>query len=564
MKNYYFSTVIICFFVMILSYSFQQEKKKKPGPITFRDVTADVGLIEPLKGLNGHCCAWGDINNDGYPDLFVGTFANHDDSVYAKRGHGAFPEPDKLFINNKGVSFTEVTPSPTEIAGIIGSAAFVDLDNDGYLDFISAHMSSAKNTYGYPKFNQSNHLFHNDGTGRLIDVTSKSNLVFNNDTVPTSPRNTFALDYDGDGAVDLLLQDDDAWNWSIGKSRLMRNTGNMVFEDVTTKAGLPNHFYGLGGFVGDINDDSWPDIYFAHSNVMYINNKNGTFHKLDYQFFDPKYAATSREENKDWTCGADIGDINGDGLLDMVMGDHLYKAQTIKHKLSVYINKGNNSNGDPQFEEVSEKIGIKTINNKEPHIAIEDLDNDGDMDILVSNRDDFVYTNIGVGSDGLPHFTGPTGSNGPLLGLPYWPSGPVADYDRDGRLDFTGPQWYSTETSPLLRNVTEGADDYITVGINLPSEKNRNGIGATVRMYKPGKAGKKNALLGVKCICIANGYSSGNPAEAHFGTPGYNKVDIVVTMPCDGKTYIARRVPTKQLFILSESASEIDRNSNRN
>lgn len=568
MKNCHFRTITTFFVVLILSYHCQPGVKQKPGPITFKDVTAAVGLYEPLKGMRGHCAAWGDINNDGYPDLFAGTFATSADTIYKKRGHGAYPEPDKLFINNKGTSFTEVTPSPTEIKGRSSGAAFADFDNDGYFDLISSHLAEKRflnkpEQLKKPNLYRSNYLFRNDGTGKMVDVTANSNLVFNIDTMPCTARNTFVLDYDGDGLIDLLMQDDDAWAWAIGESHLMRNLGNMVFKDVTIEAGLPHHFYGLGGFVGDINGDSWPDIFFAHINLMYINNKNGTFHKLNYTFFDPQYSGNQLSGNKIWTCGADIGDLNGDGLLDIVMGDH-FTINDLGHKIFIYINKGNNSEGDPQFEEVRDKVGIKSVEQKnplevikEPHVAIEDLDNDGDMDILVSTRDAFIYTNTGVGSDGLPHFTGPTGSNAPSDGLEYWPAGPVADYDRDGRLDFFGPQWWAYETSPLLRNVTEGANDYIALGINLPSEKNRNGIGAIVRIYKPGKAGSKKALLGVKCICIANGYSSGNPAETHFGTPGYDKIDITVTMPCSDKTYIASEVPTKQLFIITEATSKI-------
>jgi len=78
------------------------------GPITFENVTASAGLIEPLKGMAGHNAAWGDVNGDGYPDLFFGTFTHFYDSVYDVRGHSGGPEPNKIFINQGNGTFKEV------------------------------------------------------------------------------------------------------------------------------------------------------------------------------------------------------------------------------------------------------------------------------------------------------------------------------------------------------------------------------------------------------------------------------------------------------------------------
>ena len=83
--------------------------------------------------------------------------------------------------------------------------------------------------------------------------------------------------------------------------------------------------------------------------------------------------------------------------------------------------------------------------------------------------------------------------------------------------------------------------------MDIPSEDNRNGIGATIRIYEPGGLGKEDALLGIECISVSNGYSGGNPAEAHFGTPGFIAVDISITMPCNGNIYLMKDVQTRQL-----------------
>lgn len=510
---------------------------KAAAEITFKDVTAEVGLIEPLRGMFGHGAAWGDVNGDGYPDLFFGHFADRD---------GLYPPPDKLFINNSGHSFTELLDSPVRVKGRNSGAAFADLDNDGDLDLVVSHNAVEYEPPGPIEICQEgNHIYRNDGEGNMTDMTANSNLNFG---IPFTGRSTFVLDYDGDGRLDLFMEED--WvlaTLSGGNSRLMRNLGNFVFEDVTNQAGIPDGVYGLGGAVGDLNGDSWPDLYIAHIDRLYLNNKNGTFREKQNVFFDPQYSLPAGQ-NLNWPCGADIGDLDNDGDLDLVIGEHFVSSSD--HRLRVFLNTGNNGNGDPVFQEITDSAGIRNLGTKQPHVQIEDFNNDGLLDILTSVQSALVYKNIGV-SGGIPHFTGPVGSS-PAGGLIYWPAAPVADFDRDGKLDIIGAQWDPGAHSPLLKNITPGAGDFIDIRIDAPgSGVNHHGIGATVRIYQPGQAGQPEALLGMKAISVSNGYSSGSPAIAHFGVPGYSAVDVVVIMPNEGPTYIASSQPTNRLVTIT-------------
>jgi hypothetical protein len=513
------------------------------GQIRFEDVTQRAGLIEPLKGMMGHCAAWGDVNGDGFPDLFFGTFTDRPDSIYNKRGHTGGPDTDKLFINKGDGTFVEITDSPVKVKGRCSGAAFADFDNDGDLDLIVSHQSYESAEHAKPN----NFLFKNDGKGNFTDVSQEAGLNFG---WPFLGRSTFVFDYNGDGLLDLFMQED--WvraDVSGGNSRLMKNTGNLKFVDVTAEAGFPHGFRlglnGLGGFVGDINGDMWPDVFFAHTCRMFINNRNGTFHEKGYNMIDEKYKAPATT-NPSWTCGADIGDIDNDGDMDLVMGDHF--NDSIPHRLYVFLNEGNDVNGDPVLRDITSDANVANPDGRAIHVQITDIDNDGHMDILTSRCSSFVYRNAGL-MNGIPRFENPInpGCKG-VLG--YWAGGPLGDYDRDGKLDFFGPEWEPDVASPLLHNVTPGADNYIDIKLELTIGLNRNGIGAKVEIFKAGSLGKAQDCLGTNIISVANGYASGSEAIAHFGLPEDEKADIRVTMPCNGQVYTARNVRRNQLFKL--------------
>ncbi len=518
--------------------------------IRFKDVTGKAKLVEPLKGIKGHSAAWGDVTGNGYPDLFVGTFSDRPESHYAERGHDAKPEPDKLFINNGDGTFREVLNSPVRKYGRNSGVVFADFDNDGDLDLVVSH-----NSYD-GRVNQQrtgNFLFENDGKGNFRDVTEKSGLDFG---WPFTGRNTFAFDYNGDGLLDLFMQEDYVReDVSGGNSRLMMNVGGLKFVDATAEAGFPHGYrkglYGLGGFVGDINGDLWPDVFFAHSCRMFINNGDGTFHEKKYKMVKPVYQLPAEAAAGGyWTCGAALGDLDNDGDMDMVMSQHYPLNDTVSRNLFVFINEGNDSKGDPVLKEISKEAGIVPPKKRAPHIQLEDLDNDGMLDIMVSSCHSFVYRNNGI-KGGIPHFDKPL-SSGYEGGIGYWSTGPLGDYDRDGRLDFFGAEWEPSVASPLLRNVTPGAKHYLAVKLELEHVPNRNGIGARVDIYKPGMLGKKEGLIGSRIISVSNGYSCGYEAIAWFGLPDDKKVDVKVSMPAGGPVYTATSVKRDQFYIIKK------------
>ena len=519
--------------------------------IKFEDVTEKAGLVEPLKGIAGHCAVFGDANGDGYPELFVGTFTHFEDSVYNMRGHTTGKEPNKFFYNNGNGTFTENKEFPGSVKGKNSGGAFADLDNDGDLDMILSHQAHLVKWPGdlLEAGIERNMLLENDGKGNFTNATFHSGIDF---WYPFMGRSTFVFDYDGDGLLDIFMQEDfTLGDISAGNSHLLKNLGNMKFKDVTKEAGFPTGhkqgLYGLGGFVDDINGDTWPDVFFSHSCRLFINNRNGTFREIPFKMPDVKYTLPS-SINKDYAyyCGANTGDLDNDGDIDFVICDHL-PIDSSNHRLFVFQNQGNDANGDPVFKDITKNCGIETMGGRAIYIQIADIDNDGKMDICTSRYKNFIYKNKGI-ENGIPKYDKPFDAGTDSKKMKYWAGGSFADYDRDGRIDFFGPEWFPVDKARLLRNVTPNAENYIDIKLDLAKAQNRNGIGAKVEIFKAGSLRKAEDCLGTQIISVANGYSSGYEAIAHFGVPDNEKVDIRVTMPCNGKVYTATLIKRNQLF----------------
>src|SRR5687767_5046923 len=134
-------------------------------PFVFTDVTKQAGLLEPLRGMMAHGAAWGDADNDGHIDLFVGTFADRPAKVY-QEGGAKGPVPNVFLFNRKGRYEAAKDESMTKL-GRVSGVALADLDNDGLLDLYVTN-NGGKKDKGTPAGNL---LYHNKGGGRFELVT---------------------------------------------------------------------------------------------------------------------------------------------------------------------------------------------------------------------------------------------------------------------------------------------------------------------------------------------------------------------------------------------------------
>lgn len=516
---------------------------KGPGGIVFSDVTREAGLFEPLAGMMGHGAAWGDFDGDGRIDLYVGGFCDRPNSEYKP---AAGPVPNRLFRNLGKGRFEQAKQPAVEYFGRTSGAVFADLDNNGTLELYGANNALPKSgRIEEPQRSSQllhNKLFRND-QGLFIDISEASGAC------PASlqtARNIGVFDFDGDGKLDLFVVED--WFRRGGdkaRSILLRNKGNLKFEDVTSAVGLPNDIYGLGLAVADLNGDGRPDFFVAHSNRLFLSQKDGKYREAVELKEILGYQPLTRN---DWACGAAFGDVNGDGLLDLIVTHHHEPA-----RIRLFLNQGL-KDGIPQFREVSKEAGLgDLVPTKAPHVEIQDFDNDGRPDIYVSAAwldangkvTPLIYRNLGV-KDGIPRFAPPRPIQGPMV---YYPAGPSGDYDNDGRIDLFLVNWFQGNHCRLMHNDSPKRH-WLNVTVRGKTI-NRMGIGAQVRLYRPGQLGKADTLLGFQEVSTGYGYASGQPALCHFGLGDESTVDVQAKLP-NGKLIAKTGVRADQNLVVEE------------
>jgi len=358
-----------------------------------------LSILDYLYYYNGAGVAFGDINNDGLPDIYL---------VSNTGGN-------KLFLNKGNFRFEDITQK----AGVEGHAdwstgvTMVDINGDGLLDiYVCAvgdyiprdHIGESKMYFQHSR----NQLFINNGDNTFTESSKKWGLDIQG-------YNTQAVffDFDNDGDLDMFLlqhsthQPDSYGPTSLRNKfstesggKLYRNDGDH-FTDITRESGIYSSAlgYGLGVGVGDFNQDGWEDLYvsndFHENDYYYVNQGNGTFKEMNGQAFG---------HVSKYSMGNDIADINHDGWLDIMTVDMLpenikvlksslsddpldvymyqrsfgYSHQYSRNSLQLNIGKGK------QFADIALYSGVAATDwSWSPLIA--DYNLDGKEDIFVSN-----------------------------------------------------------------------------------------------------------------------------------------------------------------------------------
>lgn len=483
------------------------------GEITLVDDTSGWNLVDALTGMRVHAVAFGDVDGDGAVDMVVGTFATAPRAdIYTQRG-ATGPSPDRLLVQS-GDQFGISDSFPAQF-GRTSGAVLVDLDQDGDLDLVLSRNATTRQPGA--------------GTTVLENIAGGFEEVSSGIAPEIGGRSVGTVDYDRDGLLDLVIVED---RYTGGSSRLYRNTGNLEFEDVTEASGLPLDVHGLGIVTGDLNADGYADFFIAGSNRLFVGTSDG-FAEVPGAI--PEWETYGPEDD---VAGAAVADVNRDGRLDLVVGQHFNSTLSRGSLIPVRLYLNTTTDQTFSFQDVTVEAGLTGLPTKAPHVELADLDNDGWPDIVTSaSAGDgalpAIFHHEGL-VDGIPRFASPEG----LGSAQYWVTAPVADVNRDGRLDIFAGEWDPGLPSILFLNQTT-AGHWIELSVN----NEVGGVGTRVEVYEPGRADDPEALVGVREISATVGYTAGIESIAHLGVGQLASVDLVVSEATDGSTTLLSGVP---------------------
>lgn len=534
--------------------------------------------------------AVGDVNNDGLQDLyFTGNQVEN-----------------KLYMNKGNLSFEDITSS----AGVgsddrwVTGVAMADVNGDGWIDIylsVSGKFTTTKNQ-----------MFINQGLGDDgLPIFEEKAESLGIDDEGHSTQGTF-FDYDNDGDLDLYVANYPFTSFktpnpvyqtkmSLKKledsDRLFANNGDGSFTDVTAESGIQNFGLALSATAGDYNGDGWMDIYvsndFATPDFLYINNGDGTF---------TDRATEATPHTAYFGMGSDAGDLNNDGLIDLIQVD-MTPEDNRRNKANmasmnpagfweivglgmhyqymqnaVQLNQGVTPDGVPHFSDIARITGMASTDWSWASLFA-DLNNNGWKDVIITNGTRKDINNKDYFHD-FEEAKKEAKKNGSQLNYIDWskqiPNEPVdnyvmrnngdltfdnvtadwgisyvgfsngaayADLDNDGDLEVIINN--IDDKSLIFENKTSdlGLGNYLRVSLTGP-DKNKHGLGARLRL----SIGEQQQF---QEHTLTRGFQSTVEPIVHFGIGSSDMVDNLEVIWPDGSKQVLSGLKANQVVVIN-------------
>ena len=594
MKNAIFSklplTIALCCMVMMLVSSCEEKtntlfkiQDNRSIGMAFENTlefSNEFNVYTYRNFFNGGGVAIGDINNDGWADVYL----------------TANQKPNQLFLNKGGFTFENISES----AGIGGNRAWstgvtmVDINADGYLDI---YVCNSGDVSGDSKQNE---LFINQKDNTFKEEAAAYGLADKGFSTHAS-----FFDYDKDGDLDVYLLNNSYQ--AIGSFDLRRNerpkrdvlggdklleNQDGIFVDVSEKAGIYGSVigFGLGVTVGDVNNDGWEDIYvsndFFERDYLYINNRDGSFKET---------LTASINSISGASMGADMADINNDQKADIFVTEMLpsnyerlksvttfenWDKYTYNVKNGYYHQYTRNTlqlnNGDNTFSEIGRLAGVEASDWSWGALFF-DMDNDGLKDLFIANG---IYRDL-TDQDYLQYVSSDEVINSIVTNnqvdyarlIDIIPSNPIENqaYKNLGDLKFNRDAALGLETKGFSNGAAygdldnDGDLDLVVNNVNMPlfvyKNTSENKTNNNFIQFNLKGTGKNTFAVGTlievsqgdNTYTVAQqpirGFQSSMDQRPHIGLPSDNSVQVKVTWP-NGMVTIKDEVQTNQLLQL--------------